>query len=346
MPQKKKGHPVARQLLELHIQHELAAFSPDTFITWARDETGLLFDWLKTLPLNDLVTARQIKTVIQTNVVEQDVPGAIAEIAGEAATSLFTSELHKNTLLKDVMSRKRFEEFVEKLIELEEQRQEGLDKIIDLPLYGELISGVLYQAMTRYIYESNVLSKNIPGVASMLKMSKNVFNKAAPKLGNGLEDSIKSYIAGSLEFFLDESKSFLRDSVTDEQLQASAMELWSMIEDKTLGEFQQGMDSLDLSEFIAIGYEFWLNFRKTTYFKNSYETVVDYFFDKYGPQTLSNLFDDLMITPERAVRELELFAPEILEKLKESGQLEALIRRRLEGFYHSKAALNCLNNRA
>lgn len=342
MTKEAKTQTLAQQLLELHLQHELAAFSPEKLIEWARDESSTLFTWLQTTQLTQFVTAEHIKTVIRTNVVEDDVPGAIAEIAGEAATRLFTSAKHKKTALKDIVSRAEYESFVDKLIELEEQRKQGLDKIIDLPLYGDLISGVVYQAITRYIYESNILSKKVPGVSSMLKMSKSVLNKAAPKIGSGIEDSVKSYITDSLEFILDESKSFLNESVTDEQLKASALDLWDMLEDKTLGEFQQGMDSIDLSEFVVLGYEFWRNFRQSKYFKHAYETVVDYFFDKYGSAEFSVLLEDFMITPERAMKEIELFAPLVLNTLIDSGQLEGLIRRKLESFYHSKAVTSCI----
>jgi hypothetical protein len=344
MTQEKNSQQLAHQLLELHLQHELAACNPDKLIEWAHDESATLFAWLQTTQLSQFVTAKQVKTVIKTNVVEDNIPGAIAEIAGEAATRLFTSTKHKKTTLKDIVSRAEYESFVDKFIELEEQRKQGLDKIIDLPLYGDLISGVVYQAITRYIYESNIFSKNVPGVSSMLKMSKSVFNKAAPKFGSGIEDSVKSYINDSLEFILDESKSFLNESVTDEQLKASALDLWDMIEDKTLGEFQQGMDSVDLSEFVVLGYEFWRHFRKSTYFKHAYETVVDYFFEKYGEVEFGVLFEDFMITPERAMREVELFAPLVLDTLIESGQLEGLIRRRLAAFYNSKAAQACIKS--
>ncbi|MFT6122553.1 MAG: hypothetical protein ACJAWS_001577 [Oleiphilaceae bacterium] len=344
MTQEKNGQKLANQLFELHIQHELTACSPEKLIDWARNESLALFEWLQTTQLNQFVNAEQIKTVIRTNVVENDVPGAIAEIAGEAATRLFTSTKHKKTALKDIISRAEYEGFVDKFIELEEQRKQGLDKIIDLPLYGDLISGVVYQAITRYIYESNIISKKVPGVSSMLKMSKSVLNKAAPKFGSGIEESVRSYITDSLEFILDESKSFLNESVTDEQLKASALDLWDMLEDKTLGEFQQGMDSVDLSEFVVLGYEFWRTFRKSDYFKHAYETVVDYFFEKYGEVEFGILLEDFMITPERAMKEVELFAPLALNTLIDSGQLEGLIRRRLAAFYDSEAVQKCMSN--
>ncbi len=333
---------MAQQLLDLHLQHELACFETDAFTAWFKDESDRLFAWVRQVPLNEVVTSEQVRGVVERNVVHQEIPGAVAEIAGEAATHLFSADLQKRTALKEVMDGKRFEQFVDQLLQLHEQRRRGVEHIIDLPVYRDLISGVLYQAITRYIYESNVLSKNIPGVASMLKLGKHLVSKTAPGLEGVVEDSVRNYIAKNISFLIRESKAFLQESMTDEQLKNSAMDLWDQLEDKTMYDFLEGMDSMDLSELISIGYEFWLEFRKTDYFRESQALVVDYFFGKYGNAPLGQLFDDFLITPQRVQEEFACFAPRILQTLREGGHLEALLRRRLESFYHSQAVYGCL----
>jgi hypothetical protein len=333
---------LAQQLLELHVAHELEALEPETFVAWLRPELELQLEQVKALSLEQFVTAEQVKQVIVRNVVENEIPGAVAELAGEGATRLFGSDMHKNTPLKKILSTKQFEDLVDKLLELPEQRKNGINRVIELPIYQDLISGVLYHAILRYIYEENVLSKNVPGVASMLKFGKRMIDKSAPKLEGAVEDNVRAYIASNLVFLLKESKAFLEDSLTEEDIKVSAMELWDVIEGKTMGEFQQGMDSIDLSEFVVIGYEFWKSFRKSKYFKNSYELIVDYFFEVYGSSPLSTLLDDFNITSDQIMQEVELFAPAVLSTLKESGQIEGFLRRRLEAFYLSKPALKCL----
>jgi hypothetical protein len=329
-------------LLELHIKHELQQLEGSKFLELCEQEIQFIFTELQSAKLTDIVQATQINQVIFDNVVSAPIPGAIAEIAGEAADALFNSKSHRNTKLKQIISKKSYIEFIDKALELKEQRKQGIDKIIDLPIYADLISGILYQSIVRYIYDNNMLSKNIPGVSSILKMGRNAVNKAAPKLGSGLEESIRGYISDSLELILIESKAFLDESVSDDELKVSAIELWDVLEDKKLAEFQEGMSSLDLSEFIALGYDFWLSFRKGKYFKHSYETIVAYFFDKYGDQPLQVLMDDLEITPERALSYIQLFAPQALKTLKETGVLEALIRRHYETFYNSDELIGLL----
>ncbi|WP_250655243.1 hypothetical protein [Alkalimarinus coralli] len=333
---------IANKLLELHIQHEMKAFDNAAFSTWLSEESETVFEWLRSTKLNQLVPQQSINDTIHKNVVEREIPGSIAEVAGEAASKLFTSGQHKNTQLNEIMTSHEVEEFVDKALELKEQRQEALNRIIDLPVYTDLISGVLYQAIVRYIYDNNIFSKKVPGVSSMLKFGSNVISKTVPKLEGAVEDNVKSYISNNLGLIITESKLFLENNMTDEELKTSAMDLWDLVETKSLGELQAGMDSLDLSEFVVLGYEFWLRFRKSAYFKRSYELIVAYFYDKYGDNDLSVLFDDFMITPQRITEEAERFAPQILDALRESGQLEELLRRRLASFYTSSEALDCI----
>lgn len=332
----------ARALLELHLKHELAAFDEAAFLAWFDGASAHVFDWFGKVRVDQLVTPDQVKAVIRRNVVEQDIPGVITEMAGEAASAVFESEFHRATRLQDLMSAVEYEEFIDKLLELKEQRREGLNRLIDLPVYQGLISGVLYKAMVRYIYETNLISKNVPGVASMMQFGKRVMQKAMPSLEGALEDNIRAYIASNLSYLLKESKTFLEESLTDEELKTSAQELWDVLEDKTLGEFQQGMSRVDLSEFVVLGYEFWLRFRKDPYFQQAYEVVVDYLFAKFGDETVATLLAEMQITPERIQLEASAFAPRVLASLKATGTLEKLLRERLESFYFSEAALGCL----
>lgn len=335
---------LAERLLEAHIQHEVAAFDEAQFMRWVDEELAELHQWLQTVKLKKLVTPAAVKKVVKLNVVERDIPGAIPEIAGEAASLLFEADFNQAATLEDILTRRQFEAWVDKTLELHEQRKKGLNRLIDLPIYTDLISDVIYQAITRYIYDTNILSKNVPGVSSMLKLGKKWVDKAVPKLEGALEENIKSYINDNLSFLLRESKSFLENTLTDEQIKDAAMELWDGLSSQSLGDLQAGMSSWDLSEFIVLGYEFWRHFRKTDYFRQCYEWVIDYFFEKYGEASVGLLLEDFNITPEMASQQVALFAPRALKTLKKSGHLEAILRRRLARFYQSEAALACLRD--
>lgn len=330
-------------LFEAHVKYELNQFKDANLQKLIQSELSFLLESSSKMNLSTWVPAQTVKDVIKDHVVENSIPGSIADIAGKMSSSIFDSDFHKKTKLKAIISRQQFEEIVDKTIELKEQRNNGLDKLIDLPIYTDLISGILFQAITHYIYDNNLFSKNIPGMSSLLKVGKSFMDKTAPKLGSGIEDSVRAYIANSLELIITESKAFLANSVTDEQLKDSAITLWENIENKSFSDFQKGMDSLDLSEFITLGYDFWLSFRKSAYFKWCYETTVDTFYSEYGESTIDELMEEFQITSEKISKESNRFAPLLVKGLKKSGYLEAAIRRHLEGFYSSKAAKSCFS---
>ena len=341
-----EAEQTARKLLELHIQHEMAAFDEPSFINWLEEDVNQLLIWSQSIRLNQLVTASSVKAFIQANLVTREIPAAVVEIADEASVWLLSSQHHLDTPLGELINEATYEDCVEQILEFDEQLKGSLDLVMELPIYRKVLSGVIYQAITRYIYDANIISKSIPGVSSLLKIGQQVVSKTAPKLSNAVEENVKSYISTNLDSILVESESFLEQALTDEALKIAAMDLLESLKNKPLGELQEGIDNEKLSRFIQLVFDFWEHFRKTDYFKNTYELMVDYFFEKYGEETLDILLDNLEISSELIHQEATRFAPQLLASLKQSGQLEAIIRRHLSRFYTSNAALDCLQSTA
>jgi len=337
-----KAESTAQNLLELHLQHEMAAFDDVSLLSWFAEETDQLLIWSQSIRLNHLVTADTVKAFIQANLVTRDIPATVEEIADEASTWLLSSQHHLDTLLGEIINEAHYEDFVTQVLELDEQLKGSLNLVMELPIYRKVLSGVIYQAITRYIYDANILSKSVPGVSSLLKMGQRVVSKTAPSLSNAVEENVRSYISTNLDLILVESEAFLEKTMTDEALKIAAMEIFESLKDKPLSELQEGIDNQKLSRLIQLVFGFWEHFRHTAYFKNTYELMVDYFFEKYGEETLDVLLDNLDISSELLIQEVARFAPQLVVSLKQSGQLEAIIRRRLSSFYTSTAALNYL----
>ena len=337
-----EAESTAQNLLELHLQHEMAAFDDVSLLSWLAEETDQLLIWSQSIRLNQLVTANSVKAFIQANLVTRDIPATLVEIADEASTWLISSQHHQDTLLGEIINEAHYEDFVAQALELDEQFIGSLNLVMDLPIYRKVLSGVIYQAITRYIYDANIISKSVPGVSSLLKMGQRVVSKTAPSLSNAVEENVRSYISTNLDLILAESEASIEKAMTDEALKIAAMEVFENLKDKPLSELQEGIDNQKLSRFIQLGFGFWEHFRHTAYFKNTYELMVDYFFEKYGEETLDILLDDLDISGELLNQEVARFVPQLIVSLKQSGQLEAIIRRRLSSFYTSTAALDYL----
>jgi hypothetical protein len=287
------------------------------------------------MPLNQVVPSENVMQSIKSNVIVREIPGAVAEIAGEGASSLFSAEFHRKTTVDTIISGRQVEEWIDKTLELKEHREALMEKMLQQPVYGQMIADVMYQGIVRYIYEDNLLTKKVPAISSVLKLGTKMVNKTVPNLESAVEDNVKAYISENISSLIKHSQTFLEDSLDAEQLKEVVLDIWSGIETKQLGELQDGIDNIDLSEFVVLGYEFWKTFRETDYFLACCQHIVDHIYEKYGDQPAAAILSDFGASPEIAYQQIEGYLPDTLASLKQVGFIEQLIRQRLEGFYLS-----------
>jgi hypothetical protein len=65
------------------------------------------------------------------------------------------------------------------------------------------------------------------------------------------------------------------------------------------------------------------------------EAIVDAFFDRFGGHTPTELLDELDLDRDDLVADVQRIAPRAVEALRETGDLERMLRAQLEPFYTS-----------
>ncbi|TDT43416.1 hypothetical protein DES49_1230 [Halospina denitrificans] len=339
---KDEARQLAERLLEQHVQHELEYFSRSRVLEDLGRDLDLLLEAADAVTLRQLVGPETIKAIISRHTAEREIPAIVPEMAAEFTNYLVSQPFHQQATPADIISRDRIEGFVDELLLLKEQREELIDRLLEQPVYKDLVAKLTFDAIVRYVYEENLFSRRVPGVSSALKFSSRMLNKAVSGLDEVWEKSIKSYIARNVEKFVKESADFLSEHLTDDELKTSIMDAWDSFSGKSLDTLQSGLGEVEWSEFVVMGYDFWLSFRQTEYFRHCYGTVVDRLFEQYGDYRLSTLLQEFNIDRDTVMTELEAILPDALEALHASGVVEAMLRRRLERFYTSDAALELL----
>jgi len=210
------------------------------------------------------------------------------------------------------------------------------------PVYQELVSNVVYHGLVNYLYEDNLITRSMPGEGSVMKFGKKMANKAVPGLDETFERRIKAWLAESLPVLIVRSEQFLHRALTDDELRDSVMAAWVSLENQTIAELQDGLGEVELQEFVVLGYDFWLNFRKTAYFEGCARAVVEHLFAKYGDRPVMDLLNDIGVTRDVIVTEIAELGLPIIDVLHKEGYVEALVRRRLGSFYKSAAAKKLL----
>lgn len=333
---------IAAALLEQHVKHELAALKGTKLKKFLENEVAELFGYAERITLNRVTSVEQIMGVIQRIVVDMELDAGIPELAAEMATEVLNAPVQGQTPLKEVISREQFTAFLEEALELRHQRERVISEIMAHPVYQELVSNVVYHGLVNYLYEDNLITKSVPGVGSMMKFGKRMANRAVPGLDETFERRLKAWLSDSLPGLISRSEQFLHKALSDDELRDSVMAAWVAVEDRTVEDLHEGLGDVQLQEFVVLGYEFWLRFRKTPYFTGCARVVVQHLFDKYGDEPLLTLLQDMGVTRAIVMAEVDTFALPLVDVLREEGYLEQLLRRRLRPFYKSAAVKKIL----
>ncbi len=324
------------QFLEAHVEHELNRFKDECYKQTIEEEVSAVFEWVKKIKLKDVITPEQILGIIRRNVVELPVAGGVTELAGEMSQKVLASRHNKKTSLEDIFARKQYDDIVDKVGSLEKARKDLIHRVVNSPVYSQQISEVLFTGIKEYLLAENIFAKKVPGVSSLIKVGKFAVNKTMHSLEVAIENKVKGYIESNLGNTIKRSERSLNEYFNKSQIVDAGEEIWESIAKTKLSEYFNTIESNDMEDFIIIGYDFWLHFRKTPYFKGIYTELVKYFFKKYGDRELDVILEDVGVTREMVIGELiEIVSPGI-EKALEIGYLEERIRARLESFYLSK----------
>ena len=338
----KSMHPKAAALLDAHVEHITQQLSGKSLQTLIETEIGQILADAEQITLNDAVTPQMIKDTARSYAVDLELSGAIPELVGDIARALYANPVHDLTTIGDLLPDGLFEEFLDKVLEMREARERIVHEAVANPVYSALASDILLEGIRGYVQQGRDLARQIPGAARAARLGQSLLSSAFPMLEESLEENTRKYVTRILDAVLQRSEHFLLNHFHEERLREIALEVWDVIKEKPASTFKQGVSSLDMEEFFVIGYETWRELRTTAFYGAMIDTGVDCVFEKYGDTSLRELVDEMGITQDIMVNEAMRYAPHVVKMLKRKKMLEPLLRRNLETFYHSKAALAIL----
>lgn len=320
---------LAQQLLDAHVAHILKRIDKDHLPQEVEKLVDQILSHANKIKLSAIVNKKDVIATAQHYAANMDIGPGIPELVAEIAREVYSHKAHDNSTLNDVISDQDFEEMLDKFSELKELRERLIHEAISNPVYGALVSELLYNGINRYIND-NPLTNKLPGAKSMLKLGKSVLERAA---GPGLEDGIKKYIKHNTRVALAESERFLLKQLEEGTLNENARQFWHKAKNVSVSRFRKYIREDDVEEFFVIGFEFWKKLRKTQYYADLIEAGVEFFFTKYGKSSLQTILDDMGVDREMILAEAQRYAPKAIAELNKHGIIEEIARLQLGEFY-------------
>jgi len=325
----------ARALLDAHVAYVLEQTRGPALAAFIDNEIDAALRDAESIRLDEAVSRDLIKATVHTYAIDLEVSGAIPELVGDISRALLTHETHGRTSLHDLVSDRIFEQFLEKLLELRELREWVVHEIVAQPMYAEVATDTLIEAMHGYVASRTSRASRVPGVAAALRAGRKLGGDALPRLEDAIDESIREYLKKHLVEILGRSERFLIAHFDEERVRALLLEVWDAVKKRKVDSALGTVSARDVEDLFVIGYEYWRELRGTEFYRGMIDGGIDGVFDKYGDFTLRELLEELGITREIMRQEAMRFGPYVIERLHEKGMVEPYVRRHLAGFYES-----------
>jgi hypothetical protein len=328
---------LARELCEAHVQYELTRLRQGPLSRLIQEQIAEVFAWLENVKLNDIATRAQVMGVIERNVIELPVSGGITELAGQMSQAVFAARAGEETRVDEIFLPELYAEFADKVVALESARAALIKLVTQSSAFGTIAARVLSTACANLLFRSK---------RAVSKEGRERSPAASEGLGQELERrfgaAVARYLENHAEGLSREGERLFSEVLDDDCVRWIADEIWDAVSRMKLTDAFAFISAHDLEDFVVLGYEFWLRYRKTRYFRETCLEVVDRLFSKWGDESVLSLIEDMGVTEQMVTHELQTFVGPVFEHADRTGFVEQQIRVRLEAFYDSQAVAGML----
>lgn len=335
------GNPVSRQLSEQLLEAHILFIRQR--LTDSSVHVEKLIDFAlqqaEHIQLNEAVHVESVKQVVRVYAFDLNLGSGMLELIGQMAQRIYTELSTQAPTLGRLMPQNKIEQWIDKVLELEEVRLRIIEAIQQSQTAHDVIVQVaaslikkqlpeILQAPTEWLSYNNRLNNSFTGKLSGKLLG--MLAQQEEKLLEHAEQRIASFVQAQSGHLLTLESSELKDI---------AMQVWYSIKDLSFDQLLTGVDALDVEEFFVLVYEQWKHLRKTDYLQHLIETGIDVFFEVYGDYPVATMLDEIGISRQHLLNDAHRFSPRLIKVLNEHGVLDQLIRLQLGDFYHSDDTL-------
>lgn len=335
---------LAGKLLDAQVEFIIGEVSGDRLTeVVARDIDDLLaaFD---EVTVAELVDAAEVKATARL-IVEQ--PGAsevVRQLVRALGESTYQHAANEEHQLGDIVAREQVQLLVRKVLTMRRLHEEVLRRLSDSPTVATVASWFVGKLVSDVMAQNRARAEKVPGVSSLLSIGDRAASKVRSASGRHFDEVLGDLAGKGAQAALRRLNTAIQHTMAEAPMEGAAMEVWDLHADDKISGLKDYLSQEDLAELSEIGYEIWLGMRGTEYFGELLDSGIDVFFETYGSHSIPVLLADLNLSRDDLVAEVRRYAPQVVEALQRDGRLAALIRARLEPFFHSDTVLGLLES--
>lgn len=330
-------HPLAAVLLDTHVQWTIESLGSSSFDEQIIPLVRKSLAHAGQMKLKEVVKLSDLRKVALKYACEMPIGGVIPELVGRVARDIYGHKIHNETTLNDYLSDRRFDELMDKLLELESLREMLARQSVSNPVFSGLITELLTMALKEYAQRGTELTSRVPGAKSALKLGKRLADRARPNWSEEIDDNLNTFVQKQTAASLRASERFLIDMLGSEEFRVVVSDIWHDNKHRTISSIRDYAGSIDIEELFVIGYEHWQELREQKAVAALISAGVDSVYQHLGSYTLAQLLDEIGVSEDMIIEDVQRFAPHAIKALHKKKLLDPWVRDVLSPYYQSAA---------
>jgi hypothetical protein len=328
------ANDLARRLLDAQVAYHLEQLRGDNLATNA----AVLVD-----ELLDATGQHQIADLVERGVVKDVITRSLTTAPGSAAASGLVDLLIDVVLdgpptpypLGELVERERVEALVDALLQLSPLVDRAIAQVADSPVIGTVASRFMGRIVGEVVQANKAVADKVPGLGALVSLGTSTAANVVGAAGRPFEGLLGDTMGKSGAFAVRRLGRIIVETMQDPTTREAVLQAW----DLAAAEKVAGLDRLvsrdQVADVVGAVHDLAVTTAGSAHVTDLVDVLVDGFFEHFGGYTPTELLEQLDMDRTQVREDVVRLAPGIVGLLDETGDLERIVRARLEPFYAS-----------
>ncbi|HWJ81899.1 MAG TPA: hypothetical protein VNS55_06670 [Nocardioides sp.] len=304
-----------------------------------------------TTDLLDASGQHQVADLVDTDVLKAVVARALTTLPRSAAVSgvleLVLDVVHEGPAkpypIGDLVERERVEVLVDALLQLSPVIDRSLSRLADSPLIGTVATRFMGRIVGEVLQANKAVTDKVPGLGTLMSFGTSTAARVVGAADRQFEGLLGDTVGKSGAFAVRRLSRIIVETVQDPTTRDAILQAWDVVAAEPVAGLGGQTSRDQLAEVADAVHEIAAGALESEHAAHLAEVLVDGFFDRFGGYTPTELITELDLDRDQVRDDVARLAPAVVALLDGTGDLERLVRSRLEPFYSSPEVARILS---
>ncbi len=324
-------------LVSLHTDHILQQLSATSLQKIIDQELTFFLQEISPYTLQDLLDQHALAQLIKQHILNRPLSDGIRqEIRATVHALIHLPELAQLTA-GQCMETPDVERVIDHLLEQRELREKLVHQVLSNPVYAEVLSDLLYVSIKDYLLQENVLTKKVPGMASLMKIGKGVVEKMG-NLEENFEKAIKNYIRKNIASTIALSEQLILKACDGPGIRHALLDFWNQGKSIPFAQLAAHVQDQQISQGEEIAHIIWNHLRSMPQIHAGIEQLITLFMERHSHRRVGDLLNEFELDLHALALDLVCLIRPAIDRLVQDGFIRQRIHAHLLEFYNTPAA--------